>query len=534
MRETVGPALPLRYPSALNAAREELPAKSFFRKRTGRMNMPTKKLTNAITGIVAALLLTSCASPLFGQTSEWAVKMFSEMGTERMHNFGSVALHADVEKRFPFKNIYKEDVVISSVSSNCGCTKASVTKQVVRPGEIGEVVARVDTSGREHTKQRRATIRVVFSKPTVAEVQLQVKTYIRPDVGFEPGVIEFGTVKHGEKVVKKAYLQYAGRSDWALIGIQKNNPGVRAEAREVRRQNGGVVYEILVELKPEASAGYIHDLLKFQTNEPDPATSSIFLPIEGLVVEPLTAKPSFLQLGVVALGQKITRNIVVTGSEPFNILEVSSDDPRITSAKTDLKRTVHVLPVTFAADDATGSISGQIKIVTSLKEDNGKRQTLVVSTTGVVLNKNNTPSSQKKEESSHSRTEADGETEHSRKNVEENGYDLEALEPAPLSVTSLPGEESKPHFQKLDQKLEGEEYPETTAGELKKGTKTNVNVEGKFGWQPVKTMDAMSRGFAKKDPNVSGTGEWVSNWTNALDAREKKFISQAPSCDVRR
>ena len=121
-----------------------------------------------------AVLLLSNVSPLFAQTSQWAVKMFSEMGTERLHNFGSVALHADVEKRFQFKNIYNEDVVIASVSSNCGCTKASVSKQVVHPGEIGEVIARVDTSGREHTKQRKATIRVVFSKPTTAEVQLQV------------------------------------------------------------------------------------------------------------------------------------------------------------------------------------------------------------------------------------------------------------------------------------------------------------------------------------------------------------------------
>ncbi|MBR5758999.1 MAG: DUF1573 domain-containing protein, partial [Thermoguttaceae bacterium] len=75
--------------------------------------------------------------------------MFSEMGTERVHDFGSVALHANVEQHFQFKNIYNEDVVISSVSSNCGCTKASASKTVVRPNEIGEIVARVDTSGKE-------------------------------------------------------------------------------------------------------------------------------------------------------------------------------------------------------------------------------------------------------------------------------------------------------------------------------------------------------------------------------------------------
>ncbi len=295
--------------------------------------------------------------------------MFSELGTVRTHDFGSVALHAEVERRFAFKNIYKEDVVISSVSSNCGCTKASASKTRIRSGETAEIIARVDTSGRQHTKGRKATITVVFSKPALAEVQMQVKTYIRADVGFDPGSIEFGTTTQGKSVVKRAYLQYEGRPDWALIGVQKTNPGIRAEAREARRTATGVVYEILVELKATAEPGYIHDLLKFKTNDPDPATASIFLPIRGVVTAPLTAKPSYLQLGVVPKNATVTKNLVVCGSTPFQILRVDSKDKRMSFLKTDLKRTVHVVPVTFRAGDQTGAISETIVVSTSQKNE---------------------------------------------------------------------------------------------------------------------------------------------------------------------
>ncbi len=335
--------------------------------------------------LALAIICAFLARPLYAQTDQWAVKMFSELGTDRMHNFGSVALHADVEKRFPFKNIYNEDVVIASVSSNCGCTKATVTKQVVHPGEIGEVVARVDTSGREHTKQRKATIRLVFSKPTRAEVQMQVKTYIRPDVGFEPGIIEFGAVQHGKSVVKKAYLQYEGRPDWALVNIQKNNPGIKAEARVARRRGGSVVYEIFVELKPDAAPGYIHDLLHFQTNDRDPATASIFLPVQALVVEPLCAKPSFLQLGVVNPGQKVTKNIVISGSEPFKISDLQSSDPRVSYLKTNLNNTVHVLPISFTADDHLGEINATLIVTTDQVDDQGMPQTVEIQTSGYVV-----------------------------------------------------------------------------------------------------------------------------------------------------
>ena len=307
--------------------------------------------------------------------------MFSELGTVRTHDFGSVALHAEVERRFAFKNIYKEDVVISSVSSNCGCTKASASKSVIRSGETAEIIARVDTSGRQHTKGRKATITVVFSKPALAEVQMQVKTYIRADVGFDPGSIEFGTTTQGKSVVKRAYLQYEGRPDWKLIGVQKTNPGIRAEAREARRTATGVVYEILVELKANAEPGYIHDLLKFKTNDPDPATASIFLPIRGVVTAPLTAKPSYLQLGVVPKNTTITKNLVVCGATPFQILRVDSNDKRMSFLKTDLKRTVHVVPVTFRAGDQTGAISETIVVSTSQKNEAPLR----VAATGYVV-----------------------------------------------------------------------------------------------------------------------------------------------------
>ncbi len=323
----------------------------------------------AQTFVFTTLMFLLSSSSIFAQQSQWAAKMFSELGTVRTHDFGSVALHADVEHRFAFKNIYKEDVVISSVSSNCGCTKASASKTRIRSGETAEIIARVDTSGRQHTKGRKATITVVFSKPALAEVQMQVKTYIRADVGFDPGSIEFGTSTQGKSVVKRAYLQYEGRPDWALIGVQKTNPGIRAEAREARRTSTGVVYEILVELKATAEPGYIHDLLKFKTNDPDPATASIFLPIRGVVTAPLTAKPSYLQLGVVPKNKTVTKNLVVCGSTPFQILRVDSQDKRLSFLKTDLKRTVHVVPVTFRAGDQTGAISETIVVATSQKNE---------------------------------------------------------------------------------------------------------------------------------------------------------------------
>lgn len=454
--------------------------------------------------LLCALLLR----PLYAQSDQWAVKMFSELGTDRMHNFGSVALHADVEKRFPFKNIYNEDVVISSVSSNCGCTKATVTKQVVHPGEIGEVVARVDTSGREHTKQRKATIRLVFSKPAYAEVQMQVKTYIRPDVGFEPGIIEFGAVQHGMTVSKKAYLQYEGRSDWALIGIQKNNPGIKAEAREVRRRGGSVVYEILVELKPDAAPGYIHDLLHFQTNDRDPATASIFLPVQALVVEPLSAKPSFLQLGVVTPGQKVTKNIVVSGSEPFKIEDLQSDDQRISYLKTNLNNTVHVLPISFTADDNLGEISATLIVTTDQVDELGVPQTVRIQTSGYVV-----APGQKAPKPAARPTQPK-----SRSNIHGLGLPEELLDEDEGEPVTAP-----------EARIEEEESADTptldpmTSNSIKRPSQTTK--KNSDGWTLVEKSDRA----ALTNPRKTASNEWTGNWR----AVRKETNESAPAFTAR-
>ena len=88
-----------------------------------------------------------------------------------------------------------------------------------------------------------------------------------------------------------------------------------------------------------------------------------------------------MQLGVVPKNTTITKNLVVCGATPFQILRVDSNDKRMSFLKTDLKRTVHVVPVTFRAGDQTGAISETIVVSTSQKNEAPLR----VAATGYVV-----------------------------------------------------------------------------------------------------------------------------------------------------
>ena len=322
---------------------------------------------------LAALLVLSGGARLSAQfpsgSNSWALRMFTEAGTEMTRNFGDLALHSEAEQRFKFRNIYKEDVVILSAQSSCSCTNVTVPKKVIKSGEVGEIVARVDTSGKVHVGKRKATVTVHFSQPYPAEVQMQVMSHIRADVVFDPGVVEFGSVGQGVPVTKTVYLQYNGQlTNWQLVGMKKNSPAIRAEAKVVSRNGNRKTYKVDVQLLPTAEPGYISDLLRFTSNEA--GSSGIFVPVHGQVISALSVKPTYLQFGEIHPSESATRNLVVRGSTPFQIVSVQSDDPRMEFKTAKQESTVHVIPVTLtaAADETPGEFRRSIRVKTTISE----------------------------------------------------------------------------------------------------------------------------------------------------------------------
>jgi len=307
--------------------------------------------------------------------SDWAAAMFDHS----RHDFGVVARGAKVEHRFFLENIYLEDMRIASVTSTCTCTTAAFPKTPIKTYEKVEIVATVDT--RNFLGHKEATLRVVFADPFPAEVQLHVYCYIRSDVVFDPGEIQFGKVDQGSEVRRKVTVRYAGRSDWQITDILSTWPHLAASVSEVSRTAGSVIYDLWVTLKPDAPVGYIRDHLILVTNDHNPDARRVPVAVEGVVVSPISVVPSPLPLGVVQAGQSVTRNLVVRGKAPFRVLDVTAPDERFHFKLPEEAAPVQLIPVTFNAGDATGKVTGTIRIQTDL----GGKSALEVKVDGMVL-----------------------------------------------------------------------------------------------------------------------------------------------------
>lgn len=290
---------------------------------------------------------------------DWAKKMFEV----NSHDFGIVARGSKQEYSFVFTNIYKEDVHISSVRSSCGCTTPRVTKDRIKTHEQSEIAVAYNT--RSFLGAKSATITVTIDEPYYAEVQLTVNGYIRSDVVFNPGAVEFGSVDSGQGASQKVNVSYAGREDWEITDVRSANEHFEVELQETLRNGGRVNYDMTVRLKADAPPGYIHDQLLIVTN--DTGASNVSLPIEGQVVSAITVSPAALFLGVMKPGESVKKRLVVRGSKPFRIVSVKCDDASFTFEKPEAEsKSLHFVPVEFKASDQTGAIERKIEIETDL------------------------------------------------------------------------------------------------------------------------------------------------------------------------
>lgn len=77
---------------------------------------------------------------------------------ETTHDFGKIIQGEKVSYTFKFKNVGQSDLLISKVSTSCGCTATDYPKDPVEPGETGKIVVTFDSHNKKGFQNKTATV----------------------------------------------------------------------------------------------------------------------------------------------------------------------------------------------------------------------------------------------------------------------------------------------------------------------------------------------------------------------------------------
>lgn len=61
-------------------------------------------------------------------------------------DYGKINQNANGVRKFKFKNVGKSDLLITSISSSCGCTVPNYSKEAIQPGGSGEIEIAYNTA----------------------------------------------------------------------------------------------------------------------------------------------------------------------------------------------------------------------------------------------------------------------------------------------------------------------------------------------------------------------------------------------------
>lgn len=309
-----------------------------------------RSFLTSVLSIAAVVVATEPA-----RAADWANAMFPI----KQHEFGDVAVSAKCEVRFPIENKSDKTVHIKSVRASCGCTTPIIETNYIEPGQTGTILARFNTD--THRGKKAATLTVVIDKPNFAEVQLKVGGYIRQDLVFNPGSVEFGKIPNAVEQTRSVNLTYAGRTDWEILQVESSKPWITAQATLVSRSGINANYQVNVRVDPSAPQGAFHDELVLTTN--DKSKTRVSLLVTGEVESSLIVSPQALALGEIMPGQVVEKKLVIRGSSPFLIDSIKAKGWEIDFDAPVEPKTTHLINARMTATgEAVGQVTGHLVV----------------------------------------------------------------------------------------------------------------------------------------------------------------------------
>jgi hypothetical protein len=116
-------------------------------------------------------------------------------------DLGLVENNTTVTARFPFRNRSDDVIEIKKIISDCACSTAEASNNIIKPGEEGFVEVELTTSS--NRGQEKHDILVLTAPPCENKYRLSFSLVIDPQITIVPTVISFGCFDNYQNVLPK-------------------------------------------------------------------------------------------------------------------------------------------------------------------------------------------------------------------------------------------------------------------------------------------------------------------------------------------
>jgi uncharacterized protein DUF1573 len=224
----------------------------------------------------------------------------------------TIELHPSVGDKqaiahFKYQNTGSTPVHFKSVKASCGCTTTQTQKEVVNPGEKGEIVATFNIGDRTGQQMKTVTVQTDDPSPAQATMILTLKANITPAMEIKPTFVYWmsGENPKPKKISLKAAKEFPAKD----ITIKSNSENFESKVTP------GGPGEWTLEITPKDTSHPMGTALLIQTDYPKEAPKLFYVnaQITNPAPPPLLRGPTN-QLGTPAV--KTTTPAAIPSASP--------------------------------------------------------------------------------------------------------------------------------------------------------------------------------------------------------------------------
>ena len=302
-----------------------------------------------------------------------------ELSTKEV-SFGAVDPYTVRTADVTVKNTGTATLEIHGVRPSCGCVKARIKSERVKPGK--ETTVHIEFNPQHyHANNPRIAVLLYTNDLRDRFSRFVVSADIEPEFTIEPPELDFGNVPVGEERTATIYVQQ--RLDEELEILQVDTPGLAIESafKEVASSDDGGRrrYAISVRVPPEAKPGPLNGRLVISTNiKRLPRT---IVDVKGQIVG-IEAVPATIHFGSVRPDRGEVARLILRGPYEFEVtgIETNMEGFRL-EVDDDTPKEKHTVRIVMDSNVALGAKRGEAHLIAHA---NGKDERVSVQIHGLV------------------------------------------------------------------------------------------------------------------------------------------------------
>jgi hypothetical protein len=161
---------------------------------------------------------------------------------------------------FKYENTGKAPVRFKSVKASCGCTTTQTQKEVVNPGEKGEIIATLNIGDRTGQQVKTVSVQTDDPPPAQSNITLTLRANIAQALEIKPMFVYWTTGEEPKpkKISVKAAKEFAAKN----ITVKSNSPNFESKVEP------GKEGEWTIEVTPKDTGRPMGTALLLQTDFP--------------------------------------------------------------------------------------------------------------------------------------------------------------------------------------------------------------------------------------------------------------------------